>query len=81
MNSLFNIYQSKYRYIEDELLLLFVLLSKLWKVSFQDDNYTNTINVFNLVRYIKKTYKFILENNEENKKTDKEKLNEQDSSV
>lgn len=74
MSSLFEIYQSKYKYTKDEELLLYTLLCKLWKVDFMGSNYENTIKVSNLVTYVQKTLSFISKQNKENKETYEKKF-------
>lgn len=74
MNSLYEIYQSKYRYTYDEKLLFFSLLFLPWKVEFNDTNYNNTVKINKLVRYIYKTMEFISKENEKYEEANKEKL-------
>lgn len=54
LKSLYNIYQSKYRFTEEEELLFFTLLSKPWKLEFTKNHYNNTLQVQKLLDYIVK---------------------------
>ena len=54
LKSLYNIYQSKYRFTEEEELLFFALLSKPWKLEFTKNHYNNTLQVQKLLDYIVK---------------------------
>lgn len=72
--ALFDIYQSKYIYTNDEKLLFFSLLAIPWKIEFKKSNYINTLEVKNLVKYINMTDDFISEKNKENQKTHQEKF-------
>jgi len=58
--SLFNEYMSKYPLHEDELKLLFILISLPEKVEFTNDEYENCKKVDELLSYIVKTEKIIL---------------------
>lgn len=70
MNSLFDIYQSKYQYSEEEKLLFFSLLSLPEKIELKNNHYLNTQIVSKLVKYIIKTRAFILKENEKYQKVD-----------
>ncbi len=72
--SLYKIYQSKYKYNEDERNLFLALLSKPWKIEFKDNNYNNTLKVRKLINYIIKTNDFILQENQENQKAQQEEF-------
>ena len=67
--SLFELYNSKYPLHEDELKLLFILISIPKKIDFSDDEYDNCKKVDHLLNYIIKTEKIISPyyTNEENK--------------
>ena len=67
--SLFELYNSKYPLHEDELKLLFILISIPKKIDFSDDEYDNCKKVDYLLNYIIKTEKIISPyyTNEENK--------------
>lgn len=68
MNSLFDLYQSKYQYTKEEKLLFLSLLAIPWKIEFKDSNYINTLNVRKLVTYLLKSQQLILKENEKNQK-------------
>lgn len=77
MNPLFQIYQSKYKFTEDEMLLFFCLLLLDEKVEFISSNhYESTIVVQRHVSYAKKVSQFILEQNQKDEETDQSKFNE-----
>lgn len=61
MNSLFKIYQSKYKYTKDEEQLFSSILSLPYKIEFKSDHYINTQITKKLIKYIIKTKKFLLE--------------------
>ena len=69
MNSLFELYQSKYQYTKEEKLLFFALLAIPWKIEFKDSNYVNTLNVRKLITYLVKSQILISKENEKNQKT------------
>lgn len=71
MTSLFKIYQSKFTYTDDELILFESLISIPPKVIFSKNNYIDVINVRQLVNYVEKTNKFLLEDNKENQEENK----------
>ncbi len=68
MSTLFDIYQSKFTYTKDELLLFFTIISIPKKIVFTKKHYKDSIEVFKLVKYIEKTRDFILKKDEETKK-------------
>lgn len=74
MSSLFDIYQSKYRFSPDELLLFQALLAIPTKVTFEKTNYINTLEVKKRVEYIEKTNKFLSKYYEKNQKSNDEKF-------
>ncbi len=74
-SSLYEIYQSKYRFTDDERLLFFALISKIWKVDLKKSHYNNCIVVDDLVSYLKKTRDFVLKYDEENQKANQEEFN------
>ena len=80
-SSLFNIYQTKYKFTEEEILLFKALIFMPWKVELKDNNYNNCINVNNLLEYIEKTQTTYLEKNKKNQKTNNDKLDKQDNNV
>ncbi|MBE6157390.1 MAG: hypothetical protein E7160_01195 [Firmicutes bacterium] len=81
LNSLFDIYQSKYKYTEDELLLFKSLLFMPWIIELKENNYNNTVIVANLLEYLDKVKSFELEHNQENQKTNNKELNEQNNNI
>lgn len=70
MESLFDIYKSKYQYTHTEFLLFLSLISIPPKVEFTKTNYINTLEVKRLIIYLEKTNHFISKEYKENKKTD-----------
>lgn len=54
LEGLYRLYQSKYKYTEEETLLFNALLSKPWKLEFSNDHYQNTIKVQQLINYLAK---------------------------
>ncbi len=70
MNSLFDIYQSKYQFLEDEKLLFFSLIALPQKIELKKSHYLNTQIVSKLVKYVIKTRTFILKENEKYQKVD-----------
>ena len=62
-NILLNQYEQRYPLTEEEILFLFLLISLPDKINFINDDYKNTIEVDNLLNYIYKTDKIILEYN------------------
>ena len=75
MSSLFEIYQSKYKYTQDEYYLFLSLLSIPPKVEFTNSNYINTLNVSNLINYVEGVEKFTSKENEKYQKAHQEELN------
>lgn len=73
--SLFQIYQSKFQFTEDEKLLFYSLLCLVWKVEFKDNHYDNTIRVRELVFYLQKGRLFFSKQQQEDEKAYDEKLN------
>ena len=65
MNSLFKQYQSKFQFTPDEKYLFQALISIPQKLSFEKDNYINTINAKKVIEYIEKTNIFLSENYKE----------------
>lgn len=74
MNTLFDIYQSKFLYTEDEKLLFLTILSIPKKIAFTKNNYDDCYEIFKFVKYIEKTRDFILKENEKTEKTDDDEL-------
>ena len=54
LEGLYRLYQSKYKYTEEETLLFNALLSKPWKLEFSNNHYQNTIKVQKLIDYLAK---------------------------
>ena len=69
--SLFNLYQSKYKYTEDETLLFQALIAIPPKVELKKTNYINTIEVKKIITYVEKTNKFLSEYYKEDQKANK----------
>lgn len=76
MSSLFDIYQSKYKFSPDELLLFQALIAIPTKVTFTKTNYINTLEVKKRVDYIEKTNEFLSKYYEKNQKSNDEKFEE-----
>jgi len=76
MNSLFDMYQSKYKYTEDERLLFFALITLPEKIELKQSHYINTQLVSKLIKYVIKTRSFILKENEKYQKINKNELEE-----
>ena len=70
MSTLFDIYQSKFLYTEDEYLLFLSLISIPGKLKWGSNHYSNSENTYFFVRYVTKTRDFILKENEKTKKED-----------
>lgn len=70
--SLFDLYQSKYPLHEEELKLLFIMISLPDKVIFTEDEYNNCLAVTEMLSYISKTEKLISKyyTQDENKEKD-----------
>lgn len=74
--SLFSIYQGKYSYSYDEMLLLFVELLDIPKIKFGDDSYNNNLMVYNLITYLDFTREFILKNKQKDQKDGEKKFSQ-----
>ncbi len=74
METLFDLYQSKYRYTQDEKLLFCALIQIPWKLNFKDSNYINTLNVKCLLDYLSKTNHFVSKEYEKYQETQQEKF-------
>ena len=74
MESLYELYQSKYQFSQNEKSLFFSLLLLPPKVQLNKTNYINTLEVRNLVIYIEKTNHFVSQEYEKYKKADEEKF-------
>ncbi|MBQ2639937.1 MAG: hypothetical protein IJF92_04150 [Bacilli bacterium] len=73
-SSLFEIYQKKYKYTEEEYLLFKALVFKIWKVKLNSSNYDNCVKVNDLIIYIEKTKKLLSKNNQKEQETNKDKF-------
>lgn len=76
MQSLFQIYQSKYPFLEEEKYLFYCLILLDEKIEFTFNHYENTVLVQERVSYALKTKQFILEQNQKNQKTNQEEFSE-----
>ena len=72
--SLFSVYQSKYLYTNNELLLLFVELLDIPKIKFGNDSYSNNLMVYNLVTYLDSVREFILKNQKKDQEHSKKEF-------
>lgn len=68
MSFLFELYQNKYRYTQDEYLLFTILIALPYKIELNKDNYINTLMVRKLIDYIEIGDSFISKENEKYKK-------------
>lgn len=66
MSSLFELYQSKFFYTEDEYLLFITLLTIPEKIKFTKNHYQDCKNIYKVIRYLTKTRDFVLKENEKN---------------
>lgn len=69
MATLFEMYQSKFSYTKDELLLFLTILAIPKKLTFSKNHYNNCYEVFKFVKYLEKTRDFVLKENEKAEKT------------
>lgn len=76
MNELFNIYQEKYKYMEEEQLLFESLISVPPQITFKKTHLINTIETKKQIDYLIKTSEFLSKNNKENQENNKQELNE-----
>lgn len=76
MNSLFELYQSKYRFYNDELLLFQSLISIPEKITFEKTNYINTLNTKKVIIYIDKTNDFLSKYNKKDESTNYKEFKE-----
>lgn len=75
MENLFKMYQSKFKYTEDERYLFNALIELPWKLDFKNSNYLNTLEVGNLLSYLAKSNNLVLKEYEKDEKAQEEKLN------
>ena len=71
MKSLYDLYQSKYPFTNDEKNLFLALLAIPKEINFNNSNYINTLKVKNLVIYLNKVMVFISEEDEKYQKENK----------
>lgn len=74
MTSLFDLYQTKYEYTKDELLLFQSLISIMPKITLSKTNYINTLEVKAAVNYVEKTNEFLSKYYEKNQKSNEEEF-------
>lgn len=74
IQTLYEIYQSKYHYTIDEKLLLYALIQIPWKITFKNTNYINTLHVRQLLDYLEKANYLISKEYEKDQKAHQEKL-------
>lgn len=68
MTSLFSMYQHKYMYTSEELLLFFIEIIIPEKVMITNNVYENTLAIYHLITYIDSTREFILKQQQKQKK-------------
>ncbi|MBQ3468801.1 MAG: hypothetical protein IJH18_01915 [Bacilli bacterium] len=76
MIDLFNAYQNKFLYSEEELMLLFSEILVTNKVEIRDNSYLVYEKVQNLIEYVQITKNFVLKQNEKYKEYKEKKLQE-----
>lgn len=81
MSSLFEIYQSKYKYTKSEYFLFLSLLSKPYKVEFKKSNYINTVEVKKLITYLDAVRDFTSKENEKYQEAHHKELQQQNNNV
>ena len=81
MIELFNHYQEKFKYNEQELNLFLSIISIPKKINFNNNNYINTLNIREILLYTKKTHEFILYENKEKQETDEKEFKQEDNSI
>ncbi len=77
MTMLFNKYQHRYRFTDNERLLFFIEIIIPSKINFSDNVCDNTLKINNLINYIDITRKFILEEEKKEQEEDYSKFNKQ----
>ncbi|MBR3049686.1 MAG: hypothetical protein IKG58_03940 [Bacilli bacterium] len=80
-SSLFSIYQSKYKFSIDEVLLFKSLVYKVWKIELNSSNYNNCVMVNDLVIYLEKTNNLFLEYDKKQQEADKDKFKEKNNNI
>ena len=77
MDSLFELYQSKFYFTKDEYLLFLVLLTIPDKVVFTKNHFEDSKAVYKFTKYLSKTRDFILKENEKYQDENKNEFQEQ----
>ena len=77
MTMLFNKYQHRYKFTNNELLLFFIEIIIPDKVVFSNNVFINTMRVYDLINYIDITREFILEKEKREQEKDYDKFNKQ----
>ena len=81
MNSLFDIYQSKYQYTTEEFYLFLALITIPDKISIKNTYYQNTYEIRLMIKYVELTRQFVLKEQQKRPETQKQELDEQDNRV
>lgn len=76
MSSLFDFYQSKFLYSDDEYLLFLTLISLPEKVKFSGHHFNDCTETYKLIKYVSKTRDFILKENEKYQEENKNEFKE-----
>lgn len=71
MTSLFELYQSKFYYTQDEYLLFLTLVTIPDKIIFSKNHYRDCQKVYEIIKYLVKTRDFILKEDEKYQETNK----------
>ena len=74
MTSLFELYQSKFYYTEDEYLLFLTLLTIPDKIIFSKNHYSDCQKVYEIIKYLMKTKDFVLKEDEKYQETYKDEF-------
>lgn len=74
MTSLFDLYQSKFYYAEDEYLLFLTLLTIPDKIVFSKNHYSDCQKVYEIIKYLVKTKDFALKEDEKYQETYKDEF-------
>lgn len=75
MDTLFDIYQSKFLYTKDEYLLFLTMISIPKKIVFTKKHYHDCYIVYQFIKYIEKTRDFILKEDQKTEKSDHNEFN------
>ena len=76
MNSLFELYQSKYSFYKEEMYLFQALISIPEKITFEKTNYINTLNTKKVIIYIDKTNDFLSKYNKKDESANHKEFEE-----